>query len=122
MKHKNFNFLANNPYSFNFIDPLLTMDPNNFKSPEVGQVIRQPKGYFAFIPATLPPKVVFEPDLVLMLSRADTALSELSGLAKILPNRHLLISPLIRREAVQSSRIEGTQTSLAELLLNEAAP
>jgi Fic family protein len=98
------------------------MDPNNFKSPEVGKVVRHPKGYFAFLPATLPPKLIFEPDLVLMLSRADTALSELSGLARILPNPHLLIGPLIRREAVQSSRIEGTQTSLAELLLDEAAP
>lgn len=57
-----------------------------------------------------------------MLSRADAALSELSGLGRVLPNPHLLISPLVRREAVQSSKIEGTQASLSDLLLDEATP
>jgi Fic family protein len=60
--------------------------------------------------------------LVLSISRADAALSELSGLGTLLPNPHVLISSLIRREAVQSSRIEGTQASLSDVLLDEAAP
>ena len=60
-------------------------------------------------------------DGVLALSRADAALSELSGLGRHLPNPHLLIAPYVRREAVLSSRIEGTTTSLAELLLEEVA-
>jgi Fic family protein len=98
------------------------MNPDNFKDPQAGRVIRHPTGYHAFLPAPLPPKLNFEPDLVLMLSRADAALSELSGLGRVLPNPHLLIGPLVRREAVQSSRIEGTQASLAELLLDEVAP
>jgi len=98
------------------------MNPDNFKNPQAGRVIRHPTGYHAFLPAPLPPTLNFEPDLVLMLSRADAALSELSGLGRVLPNPHLLIGPLVRREAVQSSRIEGTQASLAELLLDEAAP
>lgn len=85
-------------------------------------MIRHTTGYYAFLPAPLPPKLNFEPDLVLMLSRADAALSELSGLGRGLPNPHLLIGPLVRREAVQSSRIEGTQASLADVLLDEAAP
>lgn len=58
--------------------------------------------------------------MVRALSRADTALSELSGLGRMLPNPHLLIAPYLRREAVLSSRIEGTQASLADLLAEEA--
>lgn len=57
--------------------------------------------------------------LALALSKADAALSELSGLGGQLPNPHLLISPYIRREAVLSSRIEGTKASLSDLLIDE---
>jgi Fic family protein len=57
-----------------------------------------------------------------VLSRADAALSELSGLGRHLPNPHLLIAPYVRREAVLSSRIEGTKASLADLLLDEVEP
>jgi Fic family protein len=84
-------------------------------------VIRTRGGYHAFIPAPLPPKLSYDEDLVLALSRADAALSELSGLGRHLPNPHLLIAPYVRREAVLSSRIEGTATNLAELLLEEVA-
>ena len=54
------------------------------------------------------------------MSRADIALGTLSGLGETLPNPHLLIYPFIRREAVISLRIEGTQSSLSDLLLFEA--
>jgi Fic family protein len=84
-------------------------------------VVRARGGYHAFIPAPLPPKLVYDDELVLILSRADAALSELSGLGRHLPNPHLLIASYVRREAVLSSRIEGTTTSLAELLLEEVA-
>jgi Fic family protein len=50
--------------------------------------------------------------VVLSLSRADSALSELSGLGKYLPNPHLFTNSYIRREAVLSSRIEGTRSGL----------
>ncbi|MBL9218199.1 MAG: Fic family protein [Opitutaceae bacterium] len=98
------------------------MNPDDFKNPSAGKVIRHSTGYYAFIPAALPLALAFDSDLVLMLSRADASLSELSGLGRVLPNPHLLISPLIRREAVQSSRIEGTQASLSDILLDEATP
>jgi Fic family protein len=55
------------------------------------------------------------------LSRADQQLGKLGGLAANLPNPHLLIGPFMRREAVLSSRIEGTQASLSDLFLFEAA-
>ena len=50
-----------------------------------------------------------------------TFVSELSGLGRILPNPHLLIAPWVRREAVLSSRIEGTRASLSDLLIDELA-
>jgi len=98
------------------------MKPEDFKSQAAGRVILHSTGYHAFVPARLPPVLNFDHDLVLMLSRADAALSELSGLGRVLPNPYLLISPLVRREAVQSSKIEGTQASLSEVLLDEATP
>jgi Fic family protein len=58
----------------------------------------------------------------LLLSQADAALSELSGLGRYLPNPDLLIAPYVKREAVASSRIEGTQADLSDLLLDEIEP
>jgi len=57
---------------------------------------------------------------VLLLSVADAALGELAGVCRLLPDRHVLIAPYVRREAVLSSRIEGTRTSLGDLLADEA--
>ena len=98
------------------------MDPKDFKNPQSGRVISDPKGFHVFIPAKLPPVIIFDQELAVILSKADAALSELSGLGRVLPDPHVLIGPMVRREAVLSSQIEGTQTSLSELLLNEAAP
>lgn len=95
------------------------MNVADFRSPASGKVIQTPQGYAAFVPAPLPPEIVYDPGLVLALSRADAALSELAGLGRRLPNPHLLIAPYTRREAVLSSRIEGTRASLSDLLLNE---
>ena len=95
------------------------MNPEDFRVFEAGKVIRTPEGYHAFVPAPLPPKFVYDSDLALVLSRADAGLSELSGLGRLLPNPHLLIAPYVRREAVLSSRIEGTRASLSDVLLDE---
>jgi Fic family protein len=95
------------------------LNKKDFKAPEAGRVIRAPQGYWAFLPAPLPPKLQYDADLVRQLSRADAALSELSGLGRQLPNPHLLIAPWVRREAVLSSRIEGTRASLSDLLKDE---
>lgn len=96
------------------------MDASLFRAPAVGRVVRAPQGYDAFVPAPLPPELHYSQALVRLLSVADAALSELSGIGRILPNPHLLIAPYLRREAVLSSRIEGTQASLADLLAEEA--
>jgi len=98
------------------------VNPSDFRVPGAGRVVQASGGYAAFIPAPLPPELAYDSSLVLALSRADAALSELSGLGRQLPNPHLLIAPYVRREAVLSSRIEGTRASLSELLLDEAEP
>lgn len=96
------------------------MKPSDFKSRDSGRVVRLPQGVYAFIPSPLPPKLAFDAQLALALSRADAALSELAGVGRFLPNPHLLIDPLMRQEAVLSSRIEGTRASLSDVLEAEA--
>ena len=95
------------------------MNPKDFRCPEAGRVVYTPQGYHAFVPAPLPPDIKYDHRLTLALSRADAALSELSGLGRVLPNPHLLIAPYVRREAVLSSRIEGTRASLSDVLRDE---
>lgn len=77
-------------------------------------------GYRAFIPDPLPPALEWTPGLVRALSDADRLIGRLAGEGGRLPNPHLLIRPFVRREAVLSSRIEGTQATLGELLASEA--
>ncbi|MCF7634637.1 MAG: cell filamentation protein Fic [Dehalococcoides mccartyi] len=96
------------------------MDTALFKKSTSGKLVRTTGGYWAFVPGALPPKLEWDDNLVSIMSRADIALGTLSGLGETLPNPHLLIYPFIRREAVLSSRIEGTQSSLSDLLLFEA--
>ena len=98
------------------------MDASSFRNPAAGTVIRATGGHLAFVPSALPPRIEWDDELVMALSRADIALCELSGLGSQLPNPHLLISPYLRQEAVLSSRIEGTQASLSDLLIDELRP
>ena len=95
------------------------MHPKDFTENKSGHLVNAPQGFLAFVPNSLPPDLKFDMNLVLSLSKADAAVSELSGLGGQLPNPHLFISPYIRREAVLSSRIEGTKASLSDLLIDE---
>lgn len=70
----------------------------------------------AFVPNPLPPHLELTP-VQQLLSEADQKLGELRGIGRYLPNPYLLIRPLQRREAIASSNIEGTYTSLPELLM-----
>jgi len=96
------------------------LDPKDFKDSSAGKCIKTPRGYWAFIPNPLPPPIDYDRNLVRLLSDADRLLGELSGTGRLLPNPYLLIAPYIRREAVSSSRIEGTQASLSDLFFFEA--
>ena len=82
----------------------------------------QPQGYRAFVPAGLPPDppIRLEGELQALLSKADRALGRLDGSVQTLPNPDLFIFMYVRKEAVLSSQIEGTQSSLQDLLAAEA--
>ena len=96
------------------------MNLKDFHNPEVGQVILTQSGYHAFIPAPLPPNLVWTLPLVSALSEAERDLSRLAALTGAFPFPRLLIQPFMRREAVLSSRIEGTRATLAELYTYES--
>ena len=98
------------------------MQPSDFTEKAQGRPIRTAQDYWAFVPPPLPPALEIDWDLANTLSEADRSLSELSGVARTLPNPHLLIAPFVRREAVLSSRIEGTQAGFSDLIFFEAAP
>ena len=85
-----------------------------------GRLVQQPGGHAAFIPAPLPPPFSWDGEIVTALSTADLAIGRLGGEGRRLPNPHLLIRPFVRREAVLSSRIEGTVSGLGDLLAAEA--
>lgn len=89
------------------------------KSPS-GKIIRAMTGYDAFVPNPLPPTFQWNNALVNSLSRTDHILGMLSREGSKLPNPHLLMRPFIAREAVLSSKIEGTQATLGEILAEEA--
>ncbi len=74
----------------------------------------------AFVPLPLPRSLPFSAELVYALDEANRAVGTLVGVAETLPNPQLLIGPLMRREAVLSSRIEGTVSSLSDLFEYEA--
>lgn len=99
------------------------------KEHRTGRFVKQQPGpgeYVAFIPAPLPPDPSIQMDTRLQesLERAGIALGRLDGVTLLLPNPELFLYMYIRKEAVLSSQIEGTQSSLSDLLLfeNAAAP
>ena len=88
-----------------------------------GEYRSQPSGYRAFIPSPLPPDppVKITGELQAQLSQADLALGRLDGSIEILPHPDLFVFMYVRKEAVLSSQIEGTQSSLQDLLAAEAS-
>ena len=87
-----------------------------------GRYVNQPTGYRAYEPTPLPPvpPVALDGELQRLLSAADLALGRLDGSVLTLPNPDLFVFMYVRREAVLSSQIEGTQSSLQDLLAAEA--
>ncbi len=85
-----------------------------------GRTVNCVGGYQAYVPDALPPPIAWDEELILGLSSADRAMGVLAGEGRRLPNPRLLIRPFARKEAVLSSRIEGTQTTLGELMAAEA--
>ena len=87
-----------------------------------GRYAPQTSGYRAFIPAPLPPKppIAYSGTLQTLLSEADRNIGRLDALASMLPNPNLFVAMYVRHEAVLSSQIEGTQSTLEDVLAYEA--
>ena len=87
-------------------------------SDRTGKVVAQPTGYDAFIPNALPPvpAINIDSEMQYLLSAADRKLGRLDGITRVLPNPDLFLAMYVKKEAVLSSQIEGTQASLVEVL------
>src|SRR5579862_8339788 len=87
-----------------------------------GRYVKQPSDYSAFIPSPLPPypPLRMDAEITRLLSDADRALGRLDGVASVLPSPNLFVAMYVRQEAVLSSQIEGTQSTLEDVLQFEA--
>jgi Fic family protein len=94
----------------------------NGKQYRAGRYVTQPNRYSAFIPTALPPvpNIQYHGELQALLSKADRALGRLDGSIQTLPDPDMFVLMYVRKEAVLSSQIEGTQSSLNDLLEAEA--
>jgi Fic family protein len=96
------------------------MKKKDFSNQAPGRVIRTLRDYQAFIPDPLPPDADWTNELLAALSQADRSLARLAEVGNTFPVPHVVVRPFIRKEAVFSSQIEGTQTTFQELLAFEA--
>ncbi len=93
---------------------------DEFAESEHAHVRPLPGGILAYHPPPAPREIPLSASAINLLAAANHALGELDGTGRHLPNPHLVIGPYLRREAVLSSRIEGTESGLGEVLLVEA--
>lgn len=86
-----------------------------------GKTVAQGTGYLAYLPSHLPPnpQILFDADMIRLMSDADLALGRLSGVSSLLPNPDLFVAIYVKKEAVLSSQIEGIQCTLDEVLQQE---
>jgi Fic family protein len=93
------------------------MDATQFAAPQWGRAVSTggSASYVAFVPEALPKDLPLDPKTSMALSIADSSLGRLAGVGRILPAPHLLFLPYLTREAVASSRIEGTQASISDV-------
>jgi len=95
------------------------MEPEEFNG-KLGKLTQASKGaYLTFEPQQLPLQINYDEELIKILAEAIASISNLSGMGRRLRNPHLLIMSYLKKEAVLSSEIEGTRTSLSEVLLEE---
>lgn len=99
------------------------MRPEDFTADSPGEMVAissaNGEAGWAYIPYPLPPSIVMDAELTVLHDRAVHALGILNGLGRMLPNPRLLIRPFVRREALASSRIEGTRAEYDQLILHE---
>ena len=98
------------------------MNKEDFTPSASGKLIQNLESNWTFVPDSLPPTVELTIELLSSLGEANLAIGQLSEAGRGLPNPYLLIGPFQRREAIISSRIEGTIATAQELLLFEVEP
>lgn len=98
------------------------MDPNRYEETNFGaaRLTGGRHGYVAYFPRPIPRTLEVSPGRLVSLADAEAALGRLAGVARLLPDPHLLVQPYLRREALASTRIEGTQATLLEVYDAEA--
>lgn len=94
-----------------------SMDSSLFGNRSPGKLVRVPEAGDAFIPDPLPASYEFDPSIWPLLSDARDSVSLLEGMGRTLPNPGILLRPLEDREALQSSRLEGTYITAKEFLI-----
>lgn len=99
------------------------MELADYASTPFGKPRRTPgrHGYVAYFPAPIPRRIELPSETVRLLADAEASLGRLAGVGQLVPNPHLLIRPYLLREALSSTRIEGTQASLADVFEAEAS-
>lgn len=99
------------------------MNPERYQDTAFGRVRRTigPHGYFAYFPARIPRDLELTGTSVTLLTDAEAALGRLAGAGRLLPNPHFVVRPFLLREAVSSTRIEGTQADVRDVLEFEAS-
>ncbi|HEY5260767.1 MAG TPA: Fic/DOC family N-terminal domain-containing protein, partial [Solirubrobacteraceae bacterium] len=99
------------------------MDATSYASTLFGEPRRTlgRHGYTAYYPAPIPRAMELPTTTIRLLADAEASLGRLAGVGQLLPNPHLLIRPYLMREAIASTRIEGTQASLADVFEAEAS-
>ncbi len=99
------------------------MDAASYHSTQFGSANRVPgrHGYVAYFPEPIPRAVELPTSTVMVLADAEAALGQLAAVGGLLPNPDLLVRPYLLREAVSSTRIEGTRATIGEVLDADAA-
>src|SRR4051794_26028881 len=101
-----------------------SMRADLYVSSRFGAITVNPTGAWThpyFLPSPIPRELTLSPESTSALSRADIALGRLSGLAMLINDPELLLGPAMAQEALSSSRIEGTQASLSDVLSADSA-
>lgn len=95
------------------------MQTRDFTDAAPGRLVTAAEGYPAFVPDFAPRSLELSPEAVALLDEASNRLGELRGVGRLLANPQLVISPYLRREALLSSRIEGTQATMSDVYAAE---
>lgn len=99
------------------------MNPEDYPTTVFGASRRTPgpHGYVAYVPSPIPRELDLPSSIVRLLADAEAALGRLAGIGQLVPNPHLLMEPYLLREALASTRIEGTEASMTDLYAHEVA-